>query len=821
MSLARTLLKLSVYQPNDPLNAPYDNDGIPQTVVTSIGSALNYLIASVFPNAREAVATENDLPLVGNELNDYRIVLDYNSTGQSAGYRWEQREGQATPQWNLVQNFDATDSILQQWETNASGIFVSQLGVEDVAGQTIYGSTLANGDLTLSPNGGDGTNDPALQTGFINLFGDTRPTSDDAYDLGTSGERFASLYISGSISDGTAAVTAAQMLVAYQHSQITSGNPHQVNYEEVLDRLGTVSFNGDVTTLNIDFSTQGDKTITLAIIDDSHNHTTSTITDFVDETWTLLKDRLVDTADVAWTFNDTLKTASADVTVGTSDIEDIESPVVNKVLVSSATGNDWIASDGTVELTGDVSGSGTYNSATDKISFATTVDNVDINSIDRINTQNLGVSIAVDSPATVTLANHGMQTGRKVRLFGTTFDGEYAITVIDPNSFTIPHDNSLGGIEVGYIIPNSSQFLYDSVSDEWIVQLENAQLSHHELSNLTNSDDHTQYNHINGRTDGLLNKTTGSEIALGNLYLRSTSHGTKGDIRIEDNLLPQTPASYSAGWTGIDLGSAARRLRNLYLAGEISHLRVEQLGSVPTASIQEIGRLIHEIGGTLHYNKDGVNYRQIADETQKGIANGYAPLNGTTKIDAIYLPSYVDDVLEYADLASFPVTGEVSKIYVALDTNKTYRWSGSAYVEISASDVNSVNGQTGIVSLDTDDINEGVSNLYFTILRARDAAVVDSLAGNQTNQAPSVSAVNAAIAAATPGYEQEAPTGTVNGVNTIFSISVSPSEDKAVQLFQAGLMQRQGIDYTISGTTITMTTAPNFGQDLWAYYTIG
>lgn len=40
------------------------------------------------------------------------------------------------------------------------------------------------------------------------------------------------------------------------------------------------------------------------------------------------------------------------------------------------------------------------------------------------------------------------------------------------------------------------------------------------------------------------------------------------------------------------------------------------------------------------------------------------------------------DVLEFANLASFPVTGESGKIYVALDTNFTYRWSGSAYVQI-------------------------------------------------------------------------------------------------------------------------------------------
>lgn len=49
------------------------------------------------------------------------------------------------------------------------------------------------------------------------------------------------------------------------------------------------------------------------------------------------------------------------------------------------------------------------------------------------------------------------------------------------------------------------------------------------------------------------------------------------------------------------------------------------------------------------------------------------------------LPSYVDDVLEYKNLEAFPDTGESGKIYVAQDTNKTYRWSGAAYVEISAS----------------------------------------------------------------------------------------------------------------------------------------
>ena len=71
--------------------------------------------------------------------------------------------------------------------------------------------------------------------------------------------------------------------------------------------------------------------------------------------------------------------------------------------------------------------------------------------------------------------------------------------------------------------------------------------------------------------------------------------------------------------------------------------------------------------------------------TEKGSAGGVAELDANGMVPSAQLPSYVDDVLEYASLSDFPVTGESGKIYVALDTNRTYRWSGSAYVEISES----------------------------------------------------------------------------------------------------------------------------------------
>lgn len=70
--------------------------------------------------------------------------------------------------------------------------------------------------------------------------------------------------------------------------------------------------------------------------------------------------------------------------------------------------------------------------------------------------------------------------------------------------------------------------------------------------------------------------------------------------------------------------------------------------------------------------------------SQKGANNGVASLDASGKVPSSQLPSYVDDVLEFAALASFPATGESSKIYIAIDSGKIYRWTGSVYVNIGA-----------------------------------------------------------------------------------------------------------------------------------------
>lgn len=99
------------------------------------------------------------------------------------------------------------------------------------------------------------------------------------------------------------------------------------------------------------------------------------------------------------------------------------------------------------------------------------------------------------------------------------------------------------------------------------------------------------------------------------------------------------------------------------------------------------------------------------DTTALGVS--VATLVGGT-VPSAQLPSYVDDVVEYASYASLPPTGEAGKIYIALDTNHQYRWSGSTYVELVQSPGT------------TDAVAEGSTNLYFTAARVR-AAVLTGL----------------------------------------------------------------------------------------------
>lgn len=112
--------------------------------------------------------------------------------------------------------------------------------------------------------------------------------------------------------------------------------------------------------------------------------------------------------------------------------------------------------------------------------------------------------------------------------------------------------------------------------------------------------------------------------------------------------------------------------------GEVSLYNDDTLGDVLLYGLREAGPSDPD-----HYaaNLGWVRTNVI---NKIGVANGIAELDGTGKVPASQLPSFVDDVVMFPTYAQFPATGESGKIYVAEDTNRQYRWTGSAYIELYA-----------------------------------------------------------------------------------------------------------------------------------------
>lgn len=186
------------------------------------------------------------------------------------------------------------------------------------------------------------------------------------------------------------------------------------------------------------------------------------------------------------------------------------------------------------------------------------------------------------------------------------------------------------------------------------------------------------------------------------------------------NKTDDTSDDITEGATNLFLTSAERSKLSGVQAGATANATDAQLRDRSTHTGSQAASTISDFNaaadarvaaGIASHAAETDPHTQYQKEEEKGVAGGYASLDGTGKVPASQLPSFVDDVVEAADFASLPGTGETGKIYVTLNDNKTYRWSGSAYVEISASPGS------------TDAVTEGVGNLYFTTTRVRDTVL--------------------------------------------------------------------------------------------------
>jgi hypothetical protein len=244
---------------------------------------------------------------------------------------------------------------------------------------------------------------------------------------------------------------------------------------------------------------------------------------------------------------------------------------------------------------------------------------------------------------------------------------------------------------------------------------------------------------------------------------------------------------------------------------------------------------------------------------QKGQANGVCELDANSLVPTNHLPPLaITDVHVVADATErLALTVQEGDVAIQTDDSTSWIYSGTAWVQFSTGGaVLSVNGQTGTVSLDTDDITEGATNKYFsdTLARgaftagtgisittgtiastitqytdtlAKTASVVDSMVGSQTDQAPSVSSVKAYY---TAGTGISLTGGTI--ASTITQYTDELAQDASASLLTTGT--HTGISYSyvdgsnkidstvsLAGFSIdalsdvdTSTTPPTSGQAL-------
>lgn len=189
----------------------------------------------------------------------------------------------------------------------------------------------------------------------------------------------------------------------------------------------------------------------------------------------------------------------------------------------------------------------------------------------------------------------------------------------------------------------------------------------------------------------------------------------------------------------------------------------------------------------------GKNIADKLDKSEKGSANGLAELDSSGKIPASQLPSYVDDVLEYSEKSKFPTTGETGKIYVDTSTNLTYRWSGSAYAEISPSlalgetSSTAYRGDRGKIAYDHSQTTHAPSNAQ--------ANIIETIKVNGTALMPSSKAVNITVPSVGNGTITITQNGTTKGTfttnqsgNTTIELTDNNTTYSAATASAAGLM---------------------------------
>lgn len=631
---------------HDASELAYANGSAPG--VTNLKGALDTVYAVLYPQSKPAVANQAALPPAGNTVNDFRVVTD-DGDGKAAGYRWEQREGEAAASWHKIADVDwGSDSILQEWEARTQDSFVMRWGYDGIdasgavvagvlAGQQIFGGKTAGSNLTLWPNSGDGA---GAVSGYVQFAGNVRPTLDNVVTLGEAAHRFTAVYalsaVHGTLTLGAGSISDSSGTIGFGATHLeTTGHVYagtlRLSAGSIVDTSGTISFGATVLA-------------TTGAVSADHFLATAAASSFKSGTTVghlTLADGSITDSSAAISFGACALTTSSSVAGGTgvfttsvqagnlkllgNVLSSVNANgaitltpngaghvVVSSILdcgvwsVNPATGVTITAGTLTVTGAGAAADVGNLHLAGDTLS--TTDLNGDLilapNGSGYVKTSSLYPSADAAKDLGKTAVRY-----QNLYLSGSLGDGT--------NVVSLATLLSLRGILAG-VSPGNSIFWNGT---QWVAADPDSEVFHHLLSDLTSGgtdgdSGHSQFVVAAGRAAAQTIK--GGTAASANLTLDSTNHATKGQIKVNSTVAPVTDAS-------LNIGDATHRFVNLYLSGQGIGFCAENAANVaglPAASAGTKGRLAFETalndlyvdtGGT--WKKVGVDPFMFSDTT--------------------------------------------------------------------------------------------------------------------------------------------------------------------------------------------------------------
>lgn len=561
--------------------------------VNTFNDFASWLVAVLYPQDKAAVANIAALPAVGNTLGDYRIVNDTGS-GVAGGFRWEQREGDASPKWYQIYAMNwGADSVMSAFLNQTQNVYVNKYGYDDVdasgvavagtlAGQTVYGGRTAGNNLTFYPNAGDGA---GAVTGYVQFAGQVRPTTNNSLDLGTSANKFRTGYYGTSVLAGT--MTLSGGVIADSSGAVSFGALN-------LSTTGTASFGATTGT---------------SFIVGTTTYAARSITDTTPTATFSFNAMAVSTSGVG-TFGSVSATGAAsafktgttvgNLTLANGSITDGGGAIsfASNTLASGAhtIGNSILSSGQLTTGAGDLtlnafSGTVTVAAANAGFQAVTATSYTRGNTVltDGALTSGATTTFTLTSPTIIFAASTlikpsadatsplGDATHRFKDLFMSGSFGDGTNTCTIGTLLSLRAINT--GVSTGYgIFYNGTQ---------WVAADPDTEVFHDSISHLTGvgtdgDAGHSQFVVAAGRAAAQTIK--GGTAASANLTLDSTAHATKGRVLFNSDLGANADGTQN-------IGGASNRFNNLYMAGQAIGLRVENYTTAGRPAAGNAGRL--------------------------------------------------------------------------------------------------------------------------------------------------------------------------------------------------------------------------------------